>query len=60
MLTKQKVISTVNLLPDTFTIEEVIDSLVLLQKIETGLEQSAKGETLSIVDAKSKLKKWLK
>lgn len=60
MLTKQKVISTVNLLPDTFSIEEVIDRLVLLQKIEVGLEQSAKGETVSTKDAKSKLGKWMK
>ncbi len=60
MLSKQRVLSTVNALPESFSIEEGIDSLVLLQKIEAGLEQSAKGETVSTDVAKSKLRKWLK
>ena len=47
MLTKDKVISSLNDLPDTFSMDELIDKLMLLQKIETGLEQSEKGEVFS-------------
>jgi hypothetical protein len=60
MLTKQKVIQTINDLPDTFSIEEIIDRLVLLQKIEIGMSQSINGETVSTEEAKVRLKKWLK
>ncbi len=60
MLSKQKVIKTVNALPNSFSIEEVIDKLVLLQKIENGLEQSENNQVLSTSAAKLKLKKWLK
>lgn len=51
---------TIESLPDKFSIDELIDRIVLLQKIEIGLEQSENGETLSDSDAKKKLKKWLK
>lgn len=40
MLTKQKLIKTISGLPDTFSLEEVIDRIVLLQKIEIGIEQA--------------------
>jgi hypothetical protein len=57
MLTKKKVMQTVSSLPDSFSIEEIIDRLVLLQKIETGIKQSAAGQTFSTVDAKARLMK---
>ena len=60
MLDKKKVLQTIKDLPDTFSIEEVIDRIVLLQKIEIGLEQSRNGQTLSTSEAKARLKKWLK
>ena len=60
MLTKEKVLKTINDLPDTFSADEVIERIILLQKIEKGLEQSAKGQTHSTATAKKKLKKWLK
>jgi hypothetical protein len=60
MLTKQKIIKSIKALPDNFSLDDVIDRIVLLQKIEIGLEQSEKGETHSSSEAKKKLKKWLK
>jgi len=41
-------------LPETFSIEEIIDQLVLLQKIELGLEQATNNETVSTEVAKSR------
>ena len=60
MLTKEKVINCLQDMPDTFSMDELIDKLILLQKIETGLEQSKKGEVFSAEEAKEMLKKWSK
>jgi len=60
MLTKEKVINSLNELPDTFSMDELIDKLMLLQKIETGLDQSKKGEVFSTEEAKEMLKQWSK
>ncbi|MFN5371034.1 MAG: hypothetical protein ACK5B6_06170 [Bacteroidia bacterium] len=60
MLTKQKIIKSIESLPENFSIDEVIDRIMLLQKIEIGLEQSEKGDTHTHFEAKKKLKKWLK
>jgi hypothetical protein len=38
MLTKEKIIKSIENMPDKFSIEEVIERIVLLQKIEIGLE----------------------
>jgi len=60
MLTKEKLLQTINGLPDKFSLDDVLDRIILLQKIEIGLEQSQAGQTHSTDEAKGKLKKWLK
>lgn len=60
MLKRSKVIETVNSLPTTFSMEELIERLLILKKIEIGIEQADNGQTLSGKEAKAKLKKWLK
>ncbi len=37
MLTKEKVKKTIDRLPDSFTVDQVIEELVVLDKIEKGL-----------------------
>ena len=60
MLNKSKVIKSLKSLPETFSVDEVIDRIILLQKIELGLEQSSANKVSSSSEAKKKLKKWLK
>lgn len=60
MLTKEKIIKSIDNMPDKISSEEVIERLVLLQKIEIGLEQSENGETYSTEELRMELKKWLK
>ncbi len=60
MLTKEKIIKSIENMPDKFSIEEVSERIVLLQKIEIGLEQSDNGETYSTEEARKNLEKWLK
>jgi len=47
MLTKEKVLETVNKLPDKFSLDELFDEMILLQKIEKGLSQSDNDEVIS-------------
>jgi hypothetical protein len=59
MLSKEKILQTLKDLPDTFSIDELFDRIVLLNKIEMGLEQSESGQVNTTDQAKDKLKKWL-
>ncbi len=60
MLIKNEVLKTIGELPEEFSFDEVLDRLLLLDKIETGLAQSQSGQTLTTDEAKEHLSKWLK
>ncbi|HZG01172.1 MAG TPA: hypothetical protein VEY71_09220 [Chitinophagales bacterium] len=60
MITKERLFESLQNLPDKFSLDELLDRIMLLQKIETGIEQSNAGQTHSTEDAKKKLGKWLK
>ena len=47
MITKDKAIEVIQSLPEEFSIEELMDRLILLNKIETGLRQDERGETFT-------------
>jgi|HubBroStandDraft_6_1064221.scaffolds.fasta_scaffold5917174_1 hypothetical protein len=60
MITKQKILETINAMPeDRFDdIELVIERLVLLEKIQKGVEQAEKGEMVSFEELKEEMKSW--
>lgn len=60
MITKDKAIEVIKSLPEEFSIEELMDRLILLNKIETGLRQAERGETFTIEQAKKMVKEWSK
>lgn len=60
MITKTQIIDSLSNLPENLTIDQVIDHLVVIEKIQKGLEDSAKSQTYEKEQAKDKLKKWLK
>ena len=60
MLTKEKVNRTINNLPDKFTIDELIDKLIFMEKVEEGLLQSDEGKVVSNEDVKIIIDKWSK
>jgi predicted transcriptional regulator len=60
MLTKEKIIEAIKGMPNTFSVDDLLDRIMLMQKIEIGLEQSNAGNVVSTSKAKEKLKKWLK
>ena len=60
MLTKEAVLKYINQLPEQFSIDELMDKILFLHKIEIGLEQSKNNQTTSHQEVKDQLKKWLK
>jgi len=60
MLTKEKLNKTINNLPDRFTIDELIDQLIFIEKVEEGLKQSDEGKVISNEDVKLMIDKWSK
>lgn len=60
MLKKEHLVNSLKDMPEQFSIDELMDRLILLQKIETGLEQSQQGEIYSMEEAKSMIKQWSK
>ena len=46
MLTKEKVMASIESLPDEFTLDQIIDQLILIQKVEEGRRQSAEGKVI--------------
>lgn len=60
MLTKEKIIEAINSMPDKIQVDDLLDRIMLLEKIETGLEQSESGKVVSTEEAKERLRKWLR
>ena len=58
MISKSWVIKVINSMPEEFSIEDLMDKLLLLNKIEIGLEQAKKGETYSSEEAKKMIREW--
>jgi len=60
MLTKEKIKKSIDTLPDNLTIDQVIDRMIMLDKIEQGLKDVEDGNVYSTEEVKDKLNKWLK
>lgn len=60
MLTKEKIIKSIDSLPEDVTIDLVIDKMILLDKIEQGLTDVKEGNVYSTEAVKVNLDKWLK
>ena len=60
MTTKEKVIKVVRDLPDDASLEDVMERLLFLAKIEKGLQQADAGRTIPHDKIKKKMAKWLK
>jgi hypothetical protein len=46
MLTKVKLKEQIDKFPDEFSIDELVEKLILIEKIETGNKQSESGEVI--------------
>ena len=57
---KSAILETLKDMPDEFSADELMERIVLLQKIDAGLLQLKDGKSYSQEDAEKKLIKWLK
>lgn len=60
MVSKEKVLATLLELPDEFSLDELFERLILLEKIEKGLQQVKEGKTLSHQEVKNRVSAWQK
>lgn len=60
MLTKEIVNKSIKNLPDSFTIDELIDLLIFMEKVEEGYQESEEGQVVSNEDVQFMLDKWSK
>lgn len=60
MLTKDKLKQSIDNLPETFTIDELIDQLIFIEKVEEGIHQADQGKVISDEDVKGIIDKWSK
>lgn len=60
MLTKDKIKKSIDSLPDNLTIDQVIDRIIMLDKVEQGLKDVEVGNVYSTDEVKARLGKWLK
>lgn len=60
MISKKQIIKSLHTLPEHVSIDQVVDHLIYVEKIQKGLSDSKKGKTNTVEEAKIKLGKWLK
>jgi hypothetical protein len=60
MLTKMKLIQQIEKLPEEFSIDELVERLILHEKIEIGNKQSENGDVISEDGLDKEIVKWFK
>ena len=58
MLTKENIISTVNDLVEPIFLDDILERIILIDKIQTGLEQSKNGQIISEVELDTRIESW--
>jgi hypothetical protein len=56
---KSTVLDSLANLPDEFSIEEIIERLIIIEKIDMGRQDVKEGKVNTEEQAKEKLSKWL-
>lgn len=60
MITKAKLKEQLEHLPEEFTIDELVERLILIEKVERGYQQSESGHYVSESDLDNEMEKWFK
>lgn len=58
MITKTQLLAAIENLPEKVTVDQVIDQLIFIEKVERGLKDSENNEVHSHAEAKKMLAKW--
>ena len=57
-ITKEKLKQQIEQFPDKISMDEVIERLIMLEKIETRKQESDNNETIEEDELKEEMKKW--
>jgi hypothetical protein len=60
MIIKKQLTLTLEQFPEQFSLEELIDKLILLDKIERGNIQSENNEVINEEELENEMQKWFK
>jgi hypothetical protein len=60
MIAKEQLINAIQELPHDVSIEDVMEKLYLMYKIDRGIKQADMGQKVSQEEAKKRMEKWLK
>lgn len=60
MLTRKKLKEQIDKFPEEFSIDELVERLILIEKVEKGMTQSKRGEVISDTDLDNEVEKWFK
>lgn len=58
MITKAKLKEQIDSLPEQFSIDDLVERLILIEKIEKGNQQSKNNETISESELDKEINKW--
>jgi len=59
MITKTKLISILENLPENISIDQLIDHIIFVEKVQKGLDDVENGRVFTKEEARQKLSKWL-
>lgn len=57
-MTKETILAAVQALPEQISLDELIERLILIKKIEKGREQSHLGQVVSHEEVKRRVRTW--
>jgi len=60
MLTKARIKEQIDKFPDKLSVEELIENLILIEKIDKGNDQSKNNHVISEEQMESEIKRWFK
>ena len=60
MLTKANVIKTLSRFPDNFSVDDLVDKMILLDKIERGIQDADDGKVISEEELDKRMEEWSK
>lgn len=60
MLTRKKLKEQLDTFPEEFSIDELVERLIFIEKVENGMNQSERGEIISDADLDNEVEKWFK
>jgi len=60
MITKEKLKNYIDKFPDEISIDELIDKLVFIDKLETRIKESENNKVIDESDVKAEMEKWFR